>query len=197
MRHSQKIASLSTGDLLILQVFEILTPAFSSKYMRALKLRPTPILAAMPGPWGKAIEALRVAKRLTRETVAKRAKMTATTYGRIERGRHTQTRKLQSIADVFGVSIDEVLQSRSLPNDAFTGNTGASHSTQGFHGQTRPLHEDHSAEMRELKGQVAVLQQELAKISADAEAARRRRRQRVSATSARKQRRSQNARKPR
>jgi len=52
---------------------------------------------------------LRVAKGLTKESVAKRAGMTPTTYGRIERGQHTQTRKLQDIADVFSVDISEVL----------------------------------------------------------------------------------------
>lgn len=35
--------------------------------------------------------------------------MTPTTYGRIESGQHTQTRKLQDIADVFAVEIDAVL----------------------------------------------------------------------------------------
>jgi hypothetical protein len=35
--------------------------------------------------------------------------MTATTYGRIEKGQHTQTRKLQSIAEVFSVDIADVL----------------------------------------------------------------------------------------
>lgn len=35
--------------------------------------------------------------------------MTPTTYGRIERGGHTQTRKLRDIADAFRVSIEAVL----------------------------------------------------------------------------------------
>jgi transcriptional regulator with XRE-family HTH domain len=35
--------------------------------------------------------------------------MTPTTYGKIEKGRHTHTRKLQHIADVLGVPIELVL----------------------------------------------------------------------------------------
>jgi transcriptional regulator with XRE-family HTH domain len=74
----------------------------------------------MPGPWGIAITKLRVLKGLTKEAVAKRAKMTPTTYGRIERGHHTQTRKLQDIADVFAVDIAEVLLPQSEPlTDAY------------------------------------------------------------------------------
>src|SRR4051812_16272525 len=69
------------------------------------------------GPWGVAIARLRVAKGLTRKDVAKLAHMTATTYGRIERGQHTQTSKLQDIADVFGVEISAVLISRSAIDD--------------------------------------------------------------------------------
>src|SRR5947207_1485481 len=99
------------------QIFAILPPRMPGNYMRANKIGRPSILAAMPGPWGKAIEALRVGKRLTRDVVAKRAKMTPTTYGRIERGQHTQTRKLQDIADVFGVQIDEVLRISALQSE--------------------------------------------------------------------------------
>jgi transcriptional regulator with XRE-family HTH domain len=63
----------------------------------------------MPGPWGKAIEQLRLAKGWTREHAAKRAKMTATTFGRLEKGRHTRTEKLQQIADAFDVPLEDVL----------------------------------------------------------------------------------------
>jgi len=99
----------------------------------------------MPGPWGKAIEGLRLSKRLARGVVAKRAKMTATTYGRIERGQHTQTRKLQDIADVFGVSIDQVL----LP---------------GGVGQARTTGADPS--VRELQAQIDMLTRRMAEIDA-------------------------------
>jgi transcriptional regulator with XRE-family HTH domain len=67
------------------------------------------ILRPMPGPWGPAIARLRLAHGLSKKVVAKRARMTATTYGRIEKGQHTQTRKLQSIAEVFSVDIADVL----------------------------------------------------------------------------------------
>jgi transcriptional regulator with XRE-family HTH domain len=63
----------------------------------------------MPGPWGKAIERLRLARGWTRARAAARAKMTATTFGRIERGHHISTVKLQAIADAFEVAIDAVL----------------------------------------------------------------------------------------
>ncbi len=56
---------------------------------------------------------LRLAKRLSKQTVAKRAKMTPTTYGNIEAGKHTRTRKLQDLADVFGVPIEDVLMDRT------------------------------------------------------------------------------------
>lgn len=45
--------------------------------------------------------------------------MTATTYGRIERGQHTQTRKLQDIADVFEVPIEQVLLPAGFGGEAF------------------------------------------------------------------------------
>src|SRR5262245_45777027 len=77
--------------------------------MPALQLQAQPILAAVPGPWGKAIERLRMARGKTRGWVAKKAGMTPTTYGRIERGHHTQTSKLQAIADTLEVPIEDVL----------------------------------------------------------------------------------------
>ncbi len=63
----------------------------------------------MPGPWGKAIARLRLARGWTRARAAARANLTATTYGRIERGRHISTALLQAIADAFEVPIDQVL----------------------------------------------------------------------------------------
>lgn len=45
----------------------------------------------------------------TKQAVAKRAKMTPTTYGRIEKGGHTRTRKLRDIAEILEVPIDAVL----------------------------------------------------------------------------------------
>lgn len=81
----------------------------SGNYMRARQIAEPLYSAAMPGPWGKAIQRLRQAKGKTREAIAARAKMTPTTYGRIERGDHTQTRKLQAIADAFSVPIELVL----------------------------------------------------------------------------------------
>ncbi len=42
--------------------------------------------------------------------------MTPTTYGKIEKGGHTQTRKLRDIADAFGVPLESVLMPR-LPTD--------------------------------------------------------------------------------
>lgn len=65
----------------------------------------------MPGPWGKAIERLRLAARKTKKQVAKAADMTATTYGRIERGDHTQTRNIAKIAEALHVPIEEALVS--------------------------------------------------------------------------------------
>ncbi len=78
--------------------------------MRANGIARKPILSAMPGPWGNAIRMLRLSKPgLTQKALAKRAGMTPTTYGKIEKGRHTHTRKLQHIADVLGVPIELVL----------------------------------------------------------------------------------------
>jgi len=87
-------------------------------------MRSEPTVEVMPGPWGKAIERLRLERGITREVAARRAKMTPTTYGRIERGQHTQTRKLQDIADVFDVPIDAVLY-----NSLLTGRVLKEHNT--------------------------------------------------------------------
>lgn len=77
--------------------------------MAGKQLGEKPILRRMPGPWGKAIERLRIGKGWTRAEAAAHTKISATTFGRIESGRHTLTTKLQKIADTFNVSIDEVL----------------------------------------------------------------------------------------
>ena len=162
--------------------------------MRSNELEVRAILAPMPGPWGKAIEALRLAKRPipTRETIAKRAKMTPTTYGRIEKGQHTQTSKLQDIADVFGVPIEQVLQIPSLPNSATPGNTALSTSTaQADHGQHRPIPAVESAAIHELQTQVRLLQDQLARLAAERGV------QRVRAGKTRKPVRSRHARKSR
>lgn len=63
----------------------------------------------MPGPWGAAIARLRATKGWNKKQTAKRAKITPTTYGHIEGGGHTQTSKLQQIADAFRVNIEAVL----------------------------------------------------------------------------------------
>lgn len=89
--------------------------AAASNYMRAQQIEATSILRPMPGPWGKAIEALRVEKGITREAAAKKARMTPTSYGKIEKGGHTFTSKLRDIADAFGVPIEEVLDVRLSP----------------------------------------------------------------------------------
>ncbi len=81
----------------------------TGNYMRANKIERMPILAAMPGPWGVAIARLRAARGWNQQKAAKRAKITPTTYGRIEKGGHTQTSKLQKIADAFSVGIEAVL----------------------------------------------------------------------------------------
>lgn len=203
MRVSQIDESVSSKDLPLTQLFGILRASDHcaaatdpSNYMRANKIGSVPILPAMPGPWGKAIEALRVGRRLTREVVAKRAKMTPTTFGRIERGQHTQTRKLQDIADVFGVSIEKVLI-LPLQNPDASGNTAVFPATQGAHGQNRPVQALNSAEtIYELYTQVQALQAQLAKIAAE-RAPSHRRSGSVSTTRVGKPLRARNARKSR
>lgn len=137
--------------------------------MRSNNLKAETIVRVMPGPWGKAIEQLRLAKRLNRETVAKRAGMTATTYGKIEKGRHTQTRKLQDIADAFGVAIEDVLQISPLQNLEVSRNTTGSPSSRSPHGENRalPPTPPTDAEIRELRMHVKVLEQQIAEIAAD------------------------------
>jgi transcriptional regulator with XRE-family HTH domain len=151
----------------------------------------------MPGPWGHAIELLRKSKGLTRDRAAKRAKMTATTFGRIERGQHTQTQKLQAIADAFGVNIDEVLHKDLLRGEAVTGNTTLPSGAQLQNGPYRPVQIDPSAAVADLQTQVHVLQQQLAAIVAEQEIRNRRRRKRLSIARERKQKRTKDARKPR
>lgn len=63
----------------------------------------------MPGPWGRALRELRGRKGWTQKKAAKAGKMTPTSYGRLEKGGHTRTRKLLDLADAFGVPIEEVL----------------------------------------------------------------------------------------
>jgi transcriptional regulator with XRE-family HTH domain len=117
-----------------------------------------------------------VSKRLTRETVAKRAGMTPTTYGKIEKGRHTQTRKLQDIADVFGVAIDDVLlisPLQDLEMSRMTTDFSATNprSPRGENRVIPPATPTATAttdsELRELWMQVRVLQEQIAEIAAD------------------------------
>jgi transcriptional regulator with XRE-family HTH domain len=74
----------------------------------------------MPGPWGKALERLRLSQPqpLSKKALAKRARMTPTTYGKIEKGGHTTTNKLQDLADALHVPIEAVLVSNpgTLPS---------------------------------------------------------------------------------
>ncbi len=79
--------------------------------MRVNGIGRAPILRDMPGPWGKALERLRLSQPhpLSKKALAKRARMTPTTYGKIEKGGHTTTNKLQDIADALHVPIEAVL----------------------------------------------------------------------------------------
>lgn len=167
--------------------------------MRHKGLLSEPILDPMPGPWGRAIAHLRVERKLTQRAVAKRARMTATTYGRIERGQHTQTRKLQDIADVFGVPIDAVLRT-TLQLVELSGNTALPNSQRSApdvdHSQIPSTDPAAAAAIRELQTQIDALHKELATIVADREADHRRR-ERVSTTGVRKSIRPRNARKAR
>ena len=172
--------------------------------MRSKDLEDRPILRPMPGPWGKAVHALRLSKRLTQKAVAGRAKMTATTYGKIERGGHTRTSKLRDIADVFGVPIESVLQIQTLQSRNAMGNTALIPAAQqSSHAQYRPI-QNHdqatiaelSATVAELQAHVEALQGELAIIAAERER-HRRRSERLSATRAGKSVRARNARKAR
>jgi transcriptional regulator with XRE-family HTH domain len=63
----------------------------------------------MIGPWGEAIRRIREQRKWTKRRVAKTAKLSPTTYGLIERGGHTQTRKLEQIAQALEVDLVEIL----------------------------------------------------------------------------------------
>ncbi len=92
-----------------MQLLAILPVLMPSNSIAEKRLAARPILRSMPGPWGKAIERLRLAKGWTKEKAAEHSKMTPTSFGRLEKGRHTWTSKLQKIAEAFDVSIEEVL----------------------------------------------------------------------------------------
>ncbi len=81
----------------------------SSNYLLSQQLGGDPILGPMPGPWGAAMKRLRLEKGWSQKKVASKARMTASTYGKIEKGGHTLTSKLQAIADALSVPIDAVL----------------------------------------------------------------------------------------
>ncbi len=100
---------MSSPDLRPLQLFAILHTQMASNSMIGKQIDASHILGSMPGPWGAAIARLRHAKKLTRDAAAHKAGLTPTTYGRIESGRHTRTRKLQQIAEAFNVPLEEVL----------------------------------------------------------------------------------------
>lgn len=76
---------------------------------RRKHLRTTKVRAAVPGPWGEAVKRLRLAYGWTRAQTAAAAGITPTTYGLVERGRHTQTSVLAALAAAFGVPIAQVL----------------------------------------------------------------------------------------
>jgi DNA-binding XRE family transcriptional regulator len=141
-----------------------------------------------------------VDRRLTQKVVAKRARMTATTYGKIEKGGHTQTRKLQDIADVFGVPIEDVLQISPLhTGHGFATSLSTESSAVGSHGaQGASLSTTNAAaEVRELRAHLSLLEQQLAEVVAEQESRRRQRSERVSNAGARKPGRPAHARKTR
>lgn len=84
-------------------------PPAALEIVRVKPLHPAPILASMPGPWGHALYQLRTKWRLNKQEMARRAKVTPTTYGNLEMGRHTHTRNLQKVADNIGVPFEHVL----------------------------------------------------------------------------------------
>lgn len=91
--------------------------------MGAYELQENPILADVPGPWGAALLALRLKHRLSRKAMAKRAGMTPTTYGRLEKGGHTRTERLQAIADAFFLPLEAILQIVTEPASDAPGDT--------------------------------------------------------------------------
>lgn len=65
----------------------------------------------MVGPWGDAIRRLRDARDMTQQRLARLAKISPTTLGLIEKGGHTQTQKLERVAEALGVDLAAVLVS--------------------------------------------------------------------------------------
>lgn len=171
----------------------------SGNYMRVNELEVDPILNPMPGPWAEPIKQLRLRKGLTQKTVARRARITATTYGRIEKGHHTQTQLLQRIADAHSVPIEAVLHIQFLQKHLEFSQTPPSSLGGSGHAQAAPVLANASVvELDELRTQVHVLKNELAEIAAEQEAERRRRRsQRLSGARVGKPGRVKNARKSR
>lgn len=166
--------------------------------MRAKEIGSKPILRPMPGPWGKAIKALRDARHLNRATVAKRIGMTATTYGRIERGHHTLTSKLQDIADVFEVPIEDVLMVRATPISRLQGIDRASAPPGSQpHAQGPAFSAEQAEEIRQLRTQVDILTQQIAELVATRATRHDGGRKRSAATRAGQPLRSSHARKPR
>lgn len=61
------------------------------------------------GPWGEAIVYWLRRARLTQQQLAEKTGMAPKTISGIVRGFHTRTENLQRIADVLGVTLDQVL----------------------------------------------------------------------------------------
>jgi transcriptional regulator with XRE-family HTH domain len=142
----------------------------------------------MPGPWGSAIRQLRAAKGWNMKQLAKRARLSPNTITNIECGRHTQTSRLQRIADAFGVSIESVLVPLSLLQNAAelrkdllrtSESSGVAHAP----GEDRdvPSGSAYLHQIETLTGQVAILQDQIAELAAHSERARRRSSKRVPA----------------
>lgn len=201
MRLSQKLETPSRKKLRAQQLFGILGGQTTGKYMRAKDLATDPMLNEMPGPWGRALRYLRERRNLTRKAVAKRAGMTPTTYGRIERGHHTQTQQLQDLADVFEVPIEEVLALRPENLDRHMGTVRAqSEPATGtqLHVQGPPFQPAEQADkIRALESHVQHLSQQLAELVAEKTPTDHRSRKRVSAARPRESVRPGHARKPR
>jgi transcriptional regulator with XRE-family HTH domain len=79
------------------------------------QLRLSKVRRAAIGPWGDAVKRLRHAQGWTRGQAAQAARITPTTYGLVERGRHTRTSVLAAIAAAFGVPLEEVLMVPAEP----------------------------------------------------------------------------------
>ena len=74
---------------------------------------------------GNKIRSLRVLKELSQENVAEMLNISVTAYSKIERGEtDVQLSRLNQIANVFKVSIEEILNFGDKIAHSFNGNTG-------------------------------------------------------------------------